>query len=78
MVCCAFYKGPIGQKLLEKTPELTQRSLQVTQAKLVDLQPRLQELMANFVRDYVATAKPPARGSQGSKPAAAAKTPSTH
>ena len=30
----AFYKGPVGQSMLAKTPELTQKSMAITNAKL--------------------------------------------
>ena len=40
----AFYQSPIGKKLNEKQPELMQRSMQVTQSKMVTLLPKIQAL----------------------------------
>ncbi len=38
-----FYKGPLGRKLIEKTPELTKRSMQLSQKKMADIMPKIEE-----------------------------------
>jgi uncharacterized protein len=71
----AFYKGPVGQALLAKTPELTQKSLEISQSRLLALQPQVNELMKNFVRDFSAASQPPSGADKGVSPPKAAPTP---
>jgi len=40
----SFYKSPIGQKLLEKTPELTAKTMQITQKRVMALMPEIQKM----------------------------------
>ncbi|MBZ5551867.1 MAG: DUF2059 domain-containing protein [Acidobacteriia bacterium] len=40
----SFYKSPIGQKLLEKTPDLTAKTMQVTQKRVMALMPEIQKM----------------------------------
>lgn len=40
----SFYKSPIGQKLLEKTPELTAKTMQITQKRVMALMPEVQKM----------------------------------
>ena len=54
-----FYSSPAGQTMLEKTPELTQASMKIVQARMVTLQPQLKALQDQFVKD-MANAEPPA------------------
>jgi uncharacterized protein len=44
----AFYKSPVGQSVLSKSPELITRSSQMVTARLQELQPRMRELMTTF------------------------------
>ncbi len=39
-----FYASPIGKKLIEKQPELMQRSMQISQKQMMALMPKIQEL----------------------------------
>lgn len=56
----AFYKSPIGQKMIEKTPELTAKSTQITQQKMSELQPVLSQMVQDFMKSMAAsTPKPP-------------------
>lgn len=41
----AFYKTPIGQKLIEKMPELQAKSMQIMQARMKTLMPAIQKAM---------------------------------
>jgi uncharacterized protein len=59
----AFYKSPAGQTMLSKTPELMQASMKVVQARMVELQPQLKALQADFVAKMTATT-----GKQGASP----------
>lgn len=52
----AFYKSPVGQAYLDKTPELTQKSMQITQQKVVTLQPKLRELVEEYRKQIEAAA----------------------
>lgn len=63
----AFYKSPVGQALLAKTPELTTKSLQITQTKLVALQPKMNELMQDFMRQFAAAGASPTKPSSRPK-----------
>jgi len=67
----AFYKSPVGQVFLDKTPELTQKSGVIAQAKMAELQPKMRAMMEDLMKQITATlpAKP--------KPAAA-KKPASH
>jgi hypothetical protein len=50
-----FYKSPVGQTLLAKTPELTAKSGAIVQAKMVDFQPKMKALMEDFMKQVEAT-----------------------
>src|ERR1700748_291309 len=55
----AFYKSPIGQKMIEKTPVLTAKSTQITQQKMSELQPQLNQMVQDFMKQMAAaTGKP--------------------
>ncbi|SNT29916.1 hypothetical protein SAMN05421770_10735 [Granulicella rosea] len=45
-----FYKSPIGQKLLAKTPEVTSRMLEVNRQKMEALTPQIQQMTADFMK----------------------------
>jgi len=40
-----FYKSPTGQTFLDKQPLLMQKSMAMSQQKMIELMPRLQEMM---------------------------------
>lgn len=54
----AFYKSPVGQKMLEKTPELMTKSTEITQQKMREVQPQLNQMVQDFMKSMAAPAKP--------------------
>ncbi len=60
----AFYKSPVGQTMLAKTPELSAGGMQIVHARMGDFQPKLQALQQEYMKELAATA--PAKGA--SKP----------
>jgi uncharacterized protein len=40
----AFYKSPVGQKVLIKMPEIMRSSMEIVQESMKDIMPRLQEV----------------------------------
>ena len=44
----AFYQSPLGKKVLEKMPQLTQQSAQMTQAKLESAVPVVNKLLEDM------------------------------
>jgi hypothetical protein len=40
-----FYKGPVGRKFIEKTPDLMKRSMAVSQKQMTAIMPKIQEVM---------------------------------
>lgn len=40
-----FYKSPVGQKFIQKTPELMKRSMEITQKQMADIMPKIREIM---------------------------------
>ena len=58
-----FYKSPTGQAVLSKMPQLMSSAMQLTQSRMVDVQPKLKALMEDMVKQMdAATPKssPPA------------------
>ena len=47
----AFYQSPLGKKVLEKMPQLTQQSAQMTQAKLESAVPVVNKLLADMTAE---------------------------
>jgi hypothetical protein len=45
----AFYKSPVGQALLAKTPEATRQVLQISRQQFEDLTPQIQKLTEDYV-----------------------------
>jgi len=71
----AFYKSPVGQKMIEKTPELTTKSTQITQQKMTELQPVLSQMVQDFMKQMAATTGKPAAPAQTTPAAPATTTP---
>ncbi len=69
----AFYKSPVGQTMLAKSPDLTRKSMEITQGKLAPLQPQITELSQEFSRQYAAAQSAPPKPGTGSQGAAAPK-----
>lgn len=55
----AFYKSPVGQSLLAKTPELTTKSIAISQKRVAALMPQLQALATQLGQE-LKPATPPA------------------
>ena len=47
----AFYRTPVGRTMLAKTPELTEQSLAISQRRMAELTPKIQELVEQFQRE---------------------------
>ena len=47
----AFYQSPLGKKVLEKMPQLTQQSAQMTQAKLESAVPVVNKLLDDMTKE---------------------------
>ena len=54
----AFYQSPLGKKVLEKMPQLTQQSAQMTQAKLESAVPVVNKLLADMTAELEPAAAP--------------------
>jgi hypothetical protein len=52
----SFYKSPVGQAMIAKTPDLTNKSLQISQGRMKAIQPQLRQLMQDFTKDMAASA----------------------
>ncbi len=63
-----FYKSAVGQKMMEKTPELMTKSTQIAQQKMSELQPQLNQMVQDFMKQMAASMGKPA-------PAQTAPTP---
>ena len=46
----AFYRSPAGQTMLAKSPELSNKSLQITQQHMAPVEPQLRQMVADFVK----------------------------
>jgi len=57
----AFYQSPLGKKVLEKMPQLTQQSAQMTQAKLESAGPVVNKLLAEITTQLDPKSAPPAK-----------------
>ncbi len=69
----AFYKSPTGQALLTKGQDLGGKEIQIGQARMAILQPRLKAMNDDFARQMMAAAPP--RPTTPAKPSAASKAP---
>ena len=45
-----FYKSPLGQKFLDKTPELTTKVMQISQKHMAGLMPKIMELTEEMIK----------------------------
>jgi hypothetical protein len=57
----AFYQSPLGKKVLEKMPQLTQQSAQMTQAKLESAVPVVNKLLADMTAELEPKGAAPAK-----------------
>jgi len=58
-----FYQSPLGKKVLEKMPSVTQQSAQLTQEKLESAVPVVNKLLADMTNELDPSAKAVAPGS---------------
>ena len=47
----AFYRTSAGRPMLAKTPELTERSITISQQRMAEISPKIQALIDKFLRD---------------------------
>ena len=50
----AFYKSPVGQAMLEKTPELSAGGMQIVRGRMASFQPKIQALQQEYVKELAA------------------------
>ncbi len=50
----AFYRSPVGQSMLAKTPELLTKSIAIASARMEALQPQMRVLMDGFTQQLAA------------------------
>ncbi len=58
----SFYKSAVGQKMLEKTPELMSKGMQISQRRMAELQPQLNQMLDDFMKEMAAGAGKPSSG----------------
>lgn len=56
----AFYQTPLGQKLLEKMPEITGKSMGLMQKRMATIMPEMQKVIQESVKEAKAKASPAA------------------
>ena len=54
-----FYKSPVGQTMLEKTPELMTKSTELTQQRMREVQPEFNQMIEDFMKQMAATVGKP-------------------
>jgi len=47
----AFYKSSIGKRFVEKTPELMNQTMDITQGFIQEIMPRIQEMTREFIQN---------------------------
>ena len=50
----SFYKSPVGQEMVAKQPELLAKSQTVTEAMMVNLQPKMRDAVMQFAKEMQA------------------------
>jgi hypothetical protein len=68
-----FYESPIGKKLLEKQPEMAQKTMQLMQKIMMKLMPEMEKMAKDFEAQNKADAAKAVPSTPEAKPAAAAK-----
>lgn len=65
----AFYKSPVGQAMLAKTPELATKSMQIAQRRMAEFQPKLQQMLRDYIKQSGAgQPKPASRSPEPGQP----------
>ena len=74
-----FYKSPAGQALLNKGPEIGQRSNQVVQQHMSSVQPQLRQAVQDFAKQAAPanSAAPAGTGAPSTRPAPSLSSPTT-
>ena len=70
----SFYKSPVGQSMLAKAPELSQKSQEIARQRMATIQPQLRQAVQDFVKQAQASA--PAASPSSTTPAPARTAPS--
>jgi hypothetical protein len=52
----AFYKSPVGQAMLDKTPQLSEGGMQIVRSRMGDFQPKIQALQEQYLKQLASTA----------------------
>lgn len=71
----AFYRSPAGQAMLTKSPELSSKSLAITQQRMTPVEPQLRQMVADFIKQT--TPASPAPPSLNSLPPSNSVPPAT-
>ena len=50
----AFYKSPVGQAMLAKTPQLSTSGMQIVRSRMGDFQPKMQALQKDYMKQLAA------------------------
>lgn len=66
----AFYKSPSGQALLNKGPEIGQKSSGIVQTHMSAIQPQLRQIVQDFAKSSAPAGAAPAGSGPGSTPPA--------
>ena len=56
----AFYKSPVGQKMLEMTPELSAGGMQIVEGRMGEFQPKIKALQEEYLKQMAAAVAPAA------------------
>ena len=67
----AFYRSPVGQKMVEKTPELTAKSTELTRQKMREVQPQVNQMVEDFMKSMASATVKSAPAQTTSPPATA-------
>ena len=49
----AFYKSPVGQAMLDKTPELMTKGTEISQRRMREVQPELNKMLEDFIKQVM-------------------------
>ena len=56
----AFYKSPVGQKMLDKTPELSAGGMNIVRSRMGDFQPKIEALHEEYLKQLAELTSAPA------------------
>lgn len=66
----AFYRTPAGQAMIAKSPQLSNKTVQLVQTQMATIQPQLQQASEDFARKMRETSSPaPSSGAPATTPA---------